>query len=231
MKTREIAEFLSGELHGDGDIEIVRVADIQKADSGDIAFIEDASKFNGTNASCLIVPKDFDPIQAETRAAVSVHCFIRVQNSKLAFALIAEILHAPKRREPEIHPTAVIAVNAVIGIDVFIGAFTIVGEDSAIGEGTQLRAGAKIGDGVTVGKNCVLHPNVFVEDGCTIGDNVILHAGVIIGADGFGYVRDDSQAEEQTTTPSADHPADEASAPLLKPGGELSLNSRRSAPS
>jgi len=36
----------------------------------------------------------------------------------------------------------------------------------------------------------VLHPNVFVEDGCTIGDNVILHAGVVIGADGFGYVRD-----------------------------------------
>ena len=36
----------------------------------------------------------------------------------------------------------------------------------------------------------MLHPNVFVEDGCTLGDNVILHTGVVIGADGFGYVRD-----------------------------------------
>ena len=36
----------------------------------------------------------------------------------------------------------------------------------------------------------MIHPNVFLEDGVTIGDRVILHAGVVIGADGFGYVRD-----------------------------------------
>ena len=77
-----------------------------------------------------------------------------------------------------------------IGADVFIGAFCCVGENSEIGDGTNLRAGAKIGDNVRVGKNCVFHPNVFVEDNCTIGDNVILHSGVIIGADGFGFVRD-----------------------------------------
>ena len=35
----------------------------------------------------------------------------------------------------------------------------------------------------------MLHPNVFVEDGSTLGDRVILHAGVVVGADGFGYVR------------------------------------------
>jgi UDP-3-O-[3-hydroxymyristoyl] glucosamine N-acyltransferase len=36
-----------------------------------------------------------------------------------------------------------------------------------------------------------LHPNVTLYDGVTIGDNVVLHAGVCIGADGFGYVRND----------------------------------------
>jgi UDP-3-O-[3-hydroxymyristoyl] glucosamine N-acyltransferase len=35
----------------------------------------------------------------------------------------------------------------------------------------------------------LIHPNVFLEDGVTIGDRVVLHAGVVIGADGFGYVR------------------------------------------
>jgi UDP-3-O-[3-hydroxymyristoyl] glucosamine N-acyltransferase len=58
-----------------------------------------------------------------------------------------------------------------------------------VGSGTQIRAGAKIGDDVTIGTDCVIHPNVFIEDGVTIGDRVILHAGVVIGADGFGYVR------------------------------------------
>jgi UDP-3-O-[3-hydroxymyristoyl] glucosamine N-acyltransferase len=190
MKTREIAESLSGELHGDGDIEIVRVADIQKAGDGEIAFLEDVPKFTGTNAVCLIVPKDFIDRQAETRPAGSV---IKVSNPKLAFARIAEILHPPRSREPEIHPTAVIAATASVGNDVFIGAFANVGENSTLGDGTQLSAGTKIGDGVTVGKNCVLHPNVVIEDGCTIGDGVILHAGVVIGADGFGYVRGDDR--------------------------------------
>jgi UDP-3-O-[3-hydroxymyristoyl] glucosamine N-acyltransferase len=37
----------------------------------------------------------------------------------------------------------------------------------------------------------VLHPGVVLYDDVTIGDRVILHAGVCIGADGFGYVRND----------------------------------------
>jgi UDP-3-O-[3-hydroxymyristoyl] glucosamine N-acyltransferase len=117
---------------------------------------------------------------------------ITVPDPKLAFARVAAILHPPKRRPAEIHHSAVIAENARLGSGVFIGAFTCVGENSIVGDNTQFRAGAKIGDNVRVGSNCVLHPNVFVEDGCTIGDNVILHAGVIIGADGFGYVRDEN---------------------------------------
>ena len=93
------------------------------------------------------------------------------------------------KRAPEIHHTALIAANADIALEVFIGAFVCIGENSSVGSGTQIRAGAKIGDNVTVGSDCVIHPNVFLEDGVTIGSGVILHAGVVIGADGFGYVR------------------------------------------
>ena len=179
MKTHEIAEILSGELVGDGQVEITSVADIDTAVEGDIAFLE-KTEFT-TRASCLIVSKSF----AGKLPATS----IIVDDPKLAFALIAEILHPPKQPRPEIHASAVISESARIGADVFVGAYTCVGEGSEIGNGTQLRAGAKIGDNVRVGRNCVFHPNVFVEDGCTIGDGVILHAGVVIGTDGFGYVR------------------------------------------
>ncbi|HSU25520.1 MAG TPA: UDP-3-O-(3-hydroxymyristoyl)glucosamine N-acyltransferase [Pyrinomonadaceae bacterium] len=182
MKTREIAEFLSGELHGDSEIEITRVAAIDSAGKGDISFLENPSTFSGTAASCLIVPSDFE--------ASSAKVTVKVENPKLGFALIAERLHPSKSRTPQIHESALISPEAKIGNDVFIGAFACVGDGSRIGNRTQLRAGAKVGDGVTIGENCVLHPNVFVEDGCTIGDNVVLHSGVVIGADGFGYVRD-----------------------------------------
>ncbi len=181
----ELAVHVSGRVFGAGEIQIHRIASLDSASEGEIAYVEDEKFFEAarqTKASCVLVPEGAD---------VKAPCRIEVKKPKLAFALIAEILHPPKKREPEIHSTAVIAPSVDIALEVFIGAFVCIGENSTVGSGTQIRAGAKIGDDVTVGSNCVIHPNVFLEDGVTIGDRVILHAGVVIGADGFGYVRDD----------------------------------------
>lgn len=188
MKIVEIAEFLDGKLSGDGNAEIFAVADVEKARADEISFVENVDKIAETvnlaaiNASCLLVPENFD--------APLPFPVIKVKNPKLAFARIAAVLHSPKKRDAGIHQTAVVAENARIGRDVFVGAFVCVGEDSQIGDETQIRAGAKIGDNVKIGARCTIHPNVFVEDGCTVGDHVVLHCGVVIGADGFGYVRD-----------------------------------------
>ena len=182
MRAREIAEFIGGRLFGNGDTEVTAATEIESAGRGQIAFIQGDLGEIETSAGCVIVGEGVETV----RGAES---FIVVRNPKLAFARVAARLHPPKRREPEIHPTALVAADAEIGEGVFIGAFCCVGERSRIGSGTQLRAGAKVGDGVAIGNDCVLHPNVFVEDGCTLGDRVILHAGVVVGADGFGYVR------------------------------------------
>ena len=181
MKTGEIADLVGGDLSGDPDIEILNVASLDTAVSGDIAFVDKDSQIS-SDASCLLVPVTF------SRQFSGSH--ILVEDPKLAFAKVAAILHPPKHRQPEIHSSAVISESASLGKGLFIGAFVCIGDGSSIGDGSQFRAGSKVGDNVTIGTNCVLHPNVFVEDGCTIGDNVILHTGVVIGADGFGYVRD-----------------------------------------
>lgn len=188
MKVKQIADFLKSEFSGDGDIEISKAAALEKAQTGEISFIEKSKSFktsDKTGASCLIVPPDFN---FETPAAL-----IKVKNPKLAFAKVAGILHPPKSYKDEIHKSAVIAETAEIGKNVSIGAFCCVGENSEIGNGTQIRAGAKVGDNVSVGENCVLHPNVFVEDNSILGSAVILHSGVVIGTDGFGYVRDEDE--------------------------------------
>ena len=184
MKAREIAELVGGELSGDADIEIDSVADIATASASQLAFFEKGDELPETHAGCVI-------LSASIENATRFPSAIKSKNPKLAFALAAKSLHPLKTRQPEVHTSAIIDKSATIGVKVFVGAFVCVGSGSSIGDGTQLRAGAKIGDNVTVGRNCVLHPNVFIEDGCTIGDNVILHAGVVVGADGFGYVRDD----------------------------------------
>ncbi len=180
-----LAAHVGGQVIGDGSILIQRVAGLESARKGAITYVEDEKFFEAasqTKASCVLVPEGAD---------VKAPCRLEVKKPKLAFALIAEILHPPKKRVPEIHSSSVIAADAKIGKDVLIGAFVCIGENSSVGDGTQIRAGAKIGDNVSVGRDCIIHPNVFLEDGVTIGDRVILHAGVVIGADGFGYVRDE----------------------------------------
>lgn len=187
MKTGEIAAFLGAELIGDADVEILRVAALETARPGELAFLE-RGELPVTDASCVLIAiNSFLPSKTDSPA------LIVVPDPKLAFATVAELLHPPKSRAPEIHPSAVISTSAKIGSGAFIGAFTCVGDGSDIGDSSQLRAGAKVGDNVKIGKSCVLHPNVFVEDGCTLGNNVILHSGVVIGADGFGYVRDNDR--------------------------------------
>jgi len=182
-KISELALLTNATVVGDGDIEISGVASLESATSDDMAYLDDEKFFEAaaqSKASCIIVRTDFK---------VDFPCQLQVKNPKLAFALIAEVLHPPKKRPPEIHSSAVIADTADVALQVFVGAFVCIGENSRVGSGSQIRAGAKIGDDVTIGTDCVIHPNVFIEDGVTIGDRVILHAGVVIGADGFGYVR------------------------------------------
>jgi len=181
----ELAAHVGGQAFGDANLVVNRVAGLETAGEGEIAYVEDEKFFaaaNASKASCVIAPVGSD---------LKALCRIEVKKPKLAFALIAEILHPAKKRAPEIHPSSDIAPSAKVGDQVFIGAFVCVGENSSVGDGTQIRAGAKIGDNVRVGRDCVIHPNVFLEDGVTIGDRVILHAGVVIGTDGFGYVRDE----------------------------------------
>src|SRR4051794_29460060 len=101
MKTREIAEFLNGTLTGDGDIEILRVAALDCAAPNELGFVEKAESFDETASGCLLVPENFE--------AAAARPIIRVKNPKLAFALVAAVLHPPKMRAAFAHPTAVIA--------------------------------------------------------------------------------------------------------------------------
>jgi UDP-3-O-[3-hydroxymyristoyl] glucosamine N-acyltransferase len=182
MKTKEIADLLSGDLSGDGDVEIAAVAALATARSGDIAFVDKADVDPASDASALIAPLDF-----QTATAKPV---IRTNDPKLAFAKLATVLHPKPHLSPGIHPISLIADTAVIADNVYVGPFVSVGDGSEIGPGTQLLAGTCIGERVKIGANCILHPNVTIENDCTLGNSVILHAGVVIGADGFGYVRD-----------------------------------------
>lgn len=189
----ELATHVGGRLIGDGNIHVESIAELATAGPGEIAYVDGEKFFEAalsTQASCLIVSPEF--VIAVNEQIVNRELgpvLLEVSKPKLAFALIADYLQPSKRREPFVHPSAVIADSADIDLTVYIGPHVAVGESARIGAGTRLEAGVVVGDHVNVGHDCVLHPGVVLYDDVTIGDRVILHAGVCIGADGFGYVR------------------------------------------
>lgn len=184
----DLAERVGGRVVGDESIVIERIANLENAGERSISYVDSDKHFEAAAASgaaCLIVPT------ANNRPEFKTAALIEVPNPKLAFSQIAAILHPPIRREPSIDDTAVVAKTADVALTAFIGPNVVVGEYARIGTHTRIEAGAVIGANVTIGSECVIHPNVVLYDGITIGDRVILHAGVCIGADGFGYVRDE----------------------------------------
>ena len=78
--------------------------------------------------------------------------------------------------------------NSAKGVSV--GPCAVIGEKASIGARTRIEAGAVIGEGVRIGNDCRIHPRAVLYPGVTLGNRVIVHAGAVLGADGFGYVRD-----------------------------------------
>lgn len=186
MSVSELGAHVGGRVRGDGHLMIKGVSSLEYARAGEIAFVEDSKLFEATRnslASCLIVPEG---------APVEAPSVIEVKQPKLAFALIARLLHPPRRRAARIHPTALVAASARVDESAFIGAHVEIGERSQVGAGTQILAGAVIGDDVNIGSDCVIHSNVVLYERVSLANRVILHAGVIVGADGFGYVPDEN---------------------------------------
>lgn len=188
MKTSELAELVGGRLTGDGSAEISGISDISSATRHQLAFYEKDGPLPENAAGCVLLRENSLPdIDADPGRA-----FIVVANPKLAFARAAAALLASESRVSGIHKLAAIAADAEIGPDVAIGPFVSIGSKAVIGRGCTIAAGVRIGDGVKIGVDCVIQPNVVISAAATIGDRAVIHAGVVIGADGFGFVRDES---------------------------------------
>ena len=183
MKLHELAERLECRLDGDGDVEIVRVAPIEKAQAGDITFVAN-SKYEraiaSTKASAVIVRDD----------APSAPCpLLRTREPYLAFARAVGVFAPPSRPAAGVHALAAIGPDARIGADVSIGPFVAIGERATVGDRTIVHPNTTIGPDVVIGRDCVIHSNVSVRERITIGDRVVLQNGVVIGGDGYGFVR------------------------------------------
>ncbi len=185
MRVRELAEWLGATFEGDGERELTGVAPLETAGSGEVAFVagRKASAQAGESPSgCLLVPFEWSNDNHRT--------VIRVPDPRTAFARVMSRFYPTVELKPGVHPTAVIGKDVELGALVYIGPHAVVGDGTKIGVASSIGAGCVVGKRVAIGEGCVLHAHVTVYDNVDIGRSTILHSGVVIGADGFGYVRD-----------------------------------------
>jgi UDP-3-O-[3-hydroxymyristoyl] glucosamine N-acyltransferase len=179
---RELAAFLRAEYEGDGDAEISGAAPVEFAHPTDLSFASGTALacVDASEAGCLIVPADFPNA---TRRTV-----IRVSQPRGAFAAALRLIYPPEPVRAGVHPTAVIAGSASVDSTCEIGPHVSIGERTTVGPRTRIGAGCAIGADVILGADSRLEPNVTIYSHIEIGRRVILHSGVVLGADGFGFV-------------------------------------------
>jgi len=189
MTLGELIEKLGGKLaQGSPDKSVTGVNGLDRATATEILFAEDAaaaSQALASGAAALVVK----PAILASYAANAEIALIEAPQPRLWFARAAKLL-APRPPATGVAPSAVIGANVNLGSGVSIGPCAVIGDGAQIGDGTRIEAGAVIGEGVAVGENCHIYSRVVIYPDTTIGNRVILHAGVVLGADGFGYVRD-----------------------------------------
>jgi UDP-3-O-[3-hydroxymyristoyl] glucosamine N-acyltransferase len=184
----------SSTLSSCAELEITGVAGIEQAVAGQITFVANpkyTALAKTTLASAVIVDEKFGEKPDES-FPVGHPLLLRTQNPYLAFARAIELFYQPPKYAPGIHPTAVIHPSARIGEGAHIGPYAVVDADVVIGQKATLLAHTVIYPGARIGDNFFAHAHAVVRENCTLGNDVILQNGAVIGADGFGFAKDDS---------------------------------------
>ena len=180
----ELAALTGGRLVGPGDSAVERVAPLERAGPGDLAFLA-AKRYLGdfarSQASVVLV----GPAWAEAPGPPSR---VVVRDPHVALVAVLPLLYPPAVWEPGVHPTAVIGRGVSWTPPVAIGPYVVLGDGVRLGTNVRLGAGVVLGEGVSVGDDVECYPHVVCYPGTTIGNRVILHAGVRLGSDGFGYL-------------------------------------------
>ena len=178
--------LIAGELCGDGDLPIQRLAPLESADAGSLSFLSNpryAAQLAASAAGCVIVAP------ALREAALARGAVIITADPYLYFARLTQWWAARQRRTAVVgvHPSAVIEPGAQLHPSASVGPLSYIGAGALIGAGVVIGSHAHIGDHALVGEGSRLAARVTLGEACCIGRRAIVHPGVVIGADGFGF--------------------------------------------
>jgi UDP-3-O-[3-hydroxymyristoyl] glucosamine N-acyltransferase len=185
VKLGELASRLGAELRGNAELEITGVKGIEDAGPSEITFVANpryAALAKKTKAAAVLVEPEFPDIEAAT---------LRLKNPYHAFSRTLGMFYQPPAYPPGVHPTAVIDPTADIGEGAHIGAYVVIGPSVKLGPEATLLPHVVLYPGVKAGRRLFAHAHAVIRENCELGDGVTLENGAIVGADGFGFSKNE----------------------------------------
>ena len=180
----QIAGILEGEVVGNPDAEVFKLAKIEEGTEGSLTFLANPKYSNfiyTTAATITIVNADFIP---EGPLATTL---IKVEDAYQSFSKLLEYYNQVKLMKSGIEQPSVISENVTYGEHLYLGSFSYIGKNVVIGANVKIYPNSFIGDNVTIGDNCIFFAGARVYSESVIGSNCVIHSGTIIGSDGFGF--------------------------------------------
>ncbi|NKI25017.1 UDP-3-O-(3-hydroxymyristoyl)glucosamine N-acyltransferase [Arenibacter sp. 6A1] len=185
----QIAGILEGEVVGDPEIAVHKLAKIEEGVKGALTFLANPKYtpyIYKTKASVTIVNKDF---VAEHPLETTL---IKVENAYQSFSKLLAYYNEVKNNKVGIESPVFKSDSASFGENLYLGAFAYIGNNVKIGDNVKIYPNVYIGDNVTIGDDVTVFAGAKIYSETIIGKNCIIHSGVVLGADGFGFAPDEN---------------------------------------
>ncbi len=188
IKLIELAENIGCRLYGK-DCLIENVADIHHATKGHLVFVYNPKyldSIKSTKASAIIIKQEWLNEWTESSNKPALIS----DNPRLAFAKAATLLNPVSIADAGVSDNATIADDVIVPASASIGHNVVIESGVKLGENVSIGSCTVISHDCSCGDNTVIYPNVSIGHKTQIGHNCTLFSGVVIGTDGFGYVKD-----------------------------------------
>jgi len=180
----QIAGILEGDLEGNPDIAVDKLAKIEEGEHGSLTFLANPKYTHfiyTTKSSITIVNRDF---VAEHNLSTTL---IKVDDAYESFSKLLSYYDQVKSNKIGIEDPSFIDKTATYGENCYIGAFSYIGENSKLGNNVKIYPNAFVGDNVILGDNVIVFAGGKIHSDSIIGNNCVIHSGAIVGSDGFGF--------------------------------------------
>lgn len=163
-------------LIGDDQLVVTAAAALQDIRDGILTWVRpgtDEARLERLAALPVRAAVVCDPATADCLKDNQQLVLLVASNPRLALLRLVSRFFPTSTPPVGVHPLATVHPSAEIDPSASVGAFCHVG----------LRC--------KVGARTILYPHVVLYEGVSLGDDVIIHSGTTIGADGFGYERNE----------------------------------------